>query len=61
MKIFFEWFSFIFSSLGIIYSIYMLYVEIIKNRINNKDRFFLLLFIIFALIGIVEKKINFLF
>ena len=61
MKLFFEWISLVLSALGIIYSIYLLYLEILKKREKNKNRFFLLLFVILALLGILESKIDFLF
>ena len=43
MKVYFEWFSVIFSSLGIFYSLYLLYLEMRSVGFKeNKDRFFLL-------------------
>lgn len=62
MKIFFEWLSLIFSSLGVIYSIYLLYVEIAHYKTRkNKQMLFLLLFILFVLAEVINRKIDSLF
>lgn len=62
MKIFFEWLSLIFSSLGVLYSLYLLYDEIAHYKTReNKQMLFLLLFILFVLAEVINRKIDSLF
>ena len=62
MKLLFEWCSFVLSILGIVYSIYLLYFEIRRGKIKrSRDRFYLLIFMIFTLLAISADKIQHIF